>query len=265
MADDLGVEKAGRTQRALERTHRQPGADDRGHAEVPEPIAERAELIVAHRPKPGVVDLENLRAKLGRDGDEAFEARALGVGARAARALQAQMIGQAIGVEAEGEGLPARVRLKRFHIFIHRSPASTMIDCLVTMRLSSAARNNAIRAMSSPSSVCLDGLTLDDRVDGFRRLVPQPPLPIGHHRAGLDRVHANVIRAERARQRMGQADDPGLGRGISRHLGRAAPGDRREIDDRADAQARASADGRLGRQKNDAADSRSARGPNSRR
>ena len=120
-----------------------------------EPIAERAELIVAHRPKPWVVDLENLRAKLGRDGDEAFEACALGVRARAARALQAQMIGQAVGVEAEGEGLSASLRLKRLHIFVHRSPASTMIDCLVTMRLSSAPRNNAIRAMSSPSSVAL--------------------------------------------------------------------------------------------------------------
>ena len=136
-------------------THHQPGADDRSHAEAREPIAERAELVVAHRPKPGVVDLENLRAKLGRDGDEAFEARALGVGARPARALQAQMIGQAVRIEAEGERLSARLRLKRLHIFVHRSPASTMIDCLVTMRLSSAARNNAIRAMSSPSSVAL--------------------------------------------------------------------------------------------------------------
>ena len=125
------------------------------HAEAREPIAERAELIVAHRPEPWVVDLENLRAKLGRDGDEAFEARALRVRARAARALQAQMIGQAIGVEAEGEGLSARLRLKRFHSVVHRSPASTMIDCLVTIRLSSAPRNNAIRAMSSPSSVVL--------------------------------------------------------------------------------------------------------------
>ena len=53
MANDLGVEKAGRTQRALERTHHQPGADDRSHAEGREPIAERAELIVAHRPSHG--------------------------------------------------------------------------------------------------------------------------------------------------------------------------------------------------------------------
>ena len=120
-----------------------------------EPIAERAELIVAHRPEPRVVDLENLRAKLGRDGDEAFEARALGVRAWAARALQAQMISQPVRIEPEGEDLSPRLRLKRFHIFVHRSPASTMIDCLVTMRLSSAPRNNAIRAMSSPSSVVL--------------------------------------------------------------------------------------------------------------
>ena len=34
MADDLGVENAGRAQRALERTHHQPGADDRRHAEA---------------------------------------------------------------------------------------------------------------------------------------------------------------------------------------------------------------------------------------
>jgi hypothetical protein len=100
-----------------------------------------------------------------------------------------------------------------------------MIDCLVTMRLSSEPRNNAQRLF--------DGLALDDRLDGFGRLVPQALLPIGHHRARLDRVHANVIRTERAGERMGQADDPGLGRGISRHLCRAATGDRREIDDRA--------------------------------
>ncbi len=122
MANDLGVENASRAQRALERTHHQPGADNRSHAEARETIAERAELIVAHRPKPRVVDLENLRAKLGRDGDEAFEARALGVRARAARALQAQMIGQAVGIEAEGERLPARLRLKRLHDFRSSKP-----------------------------------------------------------------------------------------------------------------------------------------------
>ncbi len=88
MTDDLGVENASRAQRALEWTHHQPRADDRGHAEIPEPIAQRTDLVVAHRPQPGVVDLENLRAKLGRDGDEPFEACALGVCARAARALQ---------------------------------------------------------------------------------------------------------------------------------------------------------------------------------
>ena len=92
-----------------------PGADDRRHAEAREPVAQRSELVVAHRPKPWVVDLENLRAELGRDGDEAFEARApCGLARGVPRALQAQMIGQAVGVEAEGEGLSARLRLKRF-------------------------------------------------------------------------------------------------------------------------------------------------------
>ena len=155
MSDDLGVKNAGRAQRALERTHHQPGADDRNHAEAPKPVAQRAEVVVAHRPEPRVIDLENLRAKFGRNGDEAFEACALRVCARPARALQAQMIRQPVGVEAEGEGLCARLRLKRFHSLVHRSPASTMIDCLVTIRLSSEPRNNAIRAMSSPSNVCL--------------------------------------------------------------------------------------------------------------
>jgi hypothetical protein len=124
VADDLRVEKASGTQRALERTHHQAGADDWGHAEVPEAITERTDLVVAHRSKPGLVDLENLCAKLGRDGDEAFEPYALGVRARAARALQAQMISQPVWIEIEGEGLPARVQLKRLHIFVHRSPAS---------------------------------------------------------------------------------------------------------------------------------------------
>src|ERR1700733_212540 len=155
VANDLGVEKASRAQRALERTHHQPGADDGRHAEAGETVAERTEFVVAERPEPGVVDLENLRAELGRDGDEAFETRALGVRARTAGPLQAQMIGQPIGVEAEGKCLSARRRVRRLHRVVHRSPASTMIDCLVTMRLSSAPRNNAIRAMSSPSSVAL--------------------------------------------------------------------------------------------------------------
>ena len=89
MANDLGVENAGRTQCALKRTHHQPRADDGNHAEAVEPVAKRAELVVAERPKPWVVDLENLRAKLGRDGDEPFETRTLRVRARTARALQA--------------------------------------------------------------------------------------------------------------------------------------------------------------------------------
>ena len=201
-----------------------------------EPIAERAKLVVAHRPKPGVVDLENLRAKFGRDGDEAFEACALGVGARTAGALQAQMIGQAIGVEAEGEGLPARAPAEALS-HSHSSKPRVDNDRL----LGDHAAVVGGEKQRHPRDVLaeqrlLDGLTLDDRVNGFLRLVPQASLPIGHHGAGLDRVHANVIRAERARERMGQADDPGLGRGISRHLRRAAPGDRREIDDRAEAQ-----------------------------
>ena len=50
MADDLGVENAGRAQRALERAHHQPRADDRSHAQGREPVAQRAELIVAQRP-----------------------------------------------------------------------------------------------------------------------------------------------------------------------------------------------------------------------
>ena len=69
--------------------------------------------------------------------------------------LQPEMIGQAIGVEAEGKCGSARLRLKRLYVFVHLSPASTVIDCFVTMRLSSAPRNNAMRAMSSPSSVSL--------------------------------------------------------------------------------------------------------------
>ena len=77
-----------------------------------EPIAERAELVVAQRPEPRVVDFEHLRAKLGRDGDEAFEARAFGIGARSAGALQPEMIGQAVRVEAEGECGSARLRLE---------------------------------------------------------------------------------------------------------------------------------------------------------
>ena len=107
----------------------------------------------------------------------------IGIGARSAGPLQPEMIGQAIRVEAERKCGSARLRLKRLDVFVHLSPASTVIDCLVTMRLSSAPRNNAMRAMSSPMQRLPDGLALNDRVDRFRRLVPQAPLPLGHHRA----------------------------------------------------------------------------------
>ena len=95
-----------------------------------------------------------------------------------------------------------------------------MSDCLVIMRLSSAARNSAARAISSPSSVALDRLALDHRLDRLRRLVPELALPVGHHGAGLDGVDADVVLPESARERAREPDHAGLGRGIGRHFRR---------------------------------------------
>ena len=97
--DDLGLEQARRTQCLVERfAHQQAAADDRCDAKVGEPFAERD-----HRRRSGEPwhpDLQHLRAEFGRERDEALEARALGIGARAA-ALQAEMIGQTVGVQAD--------------------------------------------------------------------------------------------------------------------------------------------------------------------
>ena len=97
-----------RTQRAFERAHHQARADDRRHAERRSRSRSAAKVVVAERPKPGIEDLKCLRAEFARDRDETFEARAARIGARPARALQAEMVGQAVGVEADRERSPRR-------------------------------------------------------------------------------------------------------------------------------------------------------------
>src|SRR5271165_700375 len=151
---DLGVEKAGRSERALEWAHHQARTDDRRHAELAQPIPKRPEVVIAERPQPRVENLERLGAEFNRDGDEAFETGAFQICAGASRALKSEMIGEAVGVEAERERV-SRARLARLRFLPHRSPASTVIDCLVIMRLSSAPRKSAILATSSPRSVVL--------------------------------------------------------------------------------------------------------------
>ena len=83
------------------------------HPEPGEPIAQRREFVVAERAQPGIEDFDRAGAEFDGDGDEAFEAGAVRIGARAAGALQAEMISQAIRVEARDEGAPARRRIRR--------------------------------------------------------------------------------------------------------------------------------------------------------
>src|SRR5271166_841046 len=153
-ADNLRVEEARGAQRAFKRTHHEAPAHDRRHAQTGEPVAQRPQFVVAERPEPGIEDFERLGPELGRDGDEAFEALPLRIGAWAACALQSEMVGEPVRIEPERERLRAS-ELVRLRLNVHRSPASTVSDCLVIMRLSSAARNSAARATSSPSKVAL--------------------------------------------------------------------------------------------------------------
>ena len=72
-----------------------------------------ASSIVAQRAQPRIENFDRAGAEFDGDGDEAFEAGAVRIGARAAGALQAEMISQAIRVEAGDEGAPAGRRIRR--------------------------------------------------------------------------------------------------------------------------------------------------------
>ena len=83
--------------------------------------------------------------------------------------------------------------------------------CLVIMRLSSAARNSAVRATSSASSQWLEQLAADEIVRPAPSSYQSRSWRLGDHRAGRDRVDADVVGAEVAGERVGEADDAGLG------------------------------------------------------
>jgi hypothetical protein len=145
--DRVRAERARGAHRAVERAHHQAGTDDGSHVQLAQPFSQRRQFAVAHGAQPGIENLDRARAEFLGDGDEAFQPGAFRIGARAAGALQAEVVGQAVRVEAQFESSAS--------FGVHLSPASTVMDCLVIMRLSSEARNKAVRAISSPSSVRL--------------------------------------------------------------------------------------------------------------
>jgi len=64
-------------------------------------------------------------------------------------------------------------------------------------------------------------------------LEPEPALAFGDHHTGRDGVDANAVGPDQPGQRVGEADNRRLRRGIGRQRRRAAhPGDRRHVDDR---------------------------------
>ncbi len=102
--DHFGIEQLGRPQGAFNRPHHsQAGADDGCHAEACEPVLEGLQLIVRHRRQPGIEDFQHLGFQLGGDGDEAVEPRAAWIGARRIAALQAEVVSEAVGIEAGTE------------------------------------------------------------------------------------------------------------------------------------------------------------------
>ena len=97
-ADDRRAEAVRRAQAAVDVPHLQAGADDRAHAEALQPVAKRRKLVVGHLREPRLEDLQRLGAKLGGDLDEALEAAAVRIGARRAVPLQAEGVGQPVGI-----------------------------------------------------------------------------------------------------------------------------------------------------------------------
>src|SRR5258706_295275 len=102
-ADDFRIERNRRTDRTFVGLPRQTVADDGLQAEAGQTFAQRAQLGVGHRREPRIVNLDRLRTDLLRDTDQTFESASVRVGARAVGALQAEVVGQAVGIQAGSE------------------------------------------------------------------------------------------------------------------------------------------------------------------
>src|SRR5258708_22460726 len=115
----------------------------------------------------------------------------------------------------------------------HARPPFTLKVCLVIMWLSSAARNSARRAMSAGMMVSGRNWLFTTAATFSSVGYHSPLLLLRQHQPGGDGIDADAVLADLARQRMGEADHGGLGRGVAHQLGHAdLPGDRRHIDDR---------------------------------
>ena len=91
---------------------RKPETADR--LEAVEPIAQPSQARVVERRQPAMIQLDRSQPQLADDGDEAVNTERTKIGARSPQTLQAQRIGQAVGVQGEahfgarGSGLGAR-------------------------------------------------------------------------------------------------------------------------------------------------------------
>src|SRR6185437_9656094 len=78
---------------------------------------------------------------------------------------------------------------------------------------------------------------------------PEAQLALGHDATGAQRIHADAVHAEVARQTAGEPVDGGLGGGIDGQVRSAdTPADRAEVDDRAAAELAHLRGDRLGRE-----------------
>ena len=73
-----------------------------------------------------------------------------------------------------------------------------MMHCLVIIRLSSAARNSAVRRNLVREQPALQALTRHDRLDGSLVPVPEPQLALGENGAGRYGVDPDALGTELA-------------------------------------------------------------------
>ena len=113
------------------------------------------------------------------------------------------------------------------------SPQSTGSTTPVIADAASEARNATARMTSIGSTMRPSGYQRSScvRTSGLRRraLVPERRA----HRAGADDIRADVVAAEFQRERLGQADQPGLARAVGGVAERGQPIHRTDVDDRA--------------------------------
>ena len=79
----------------------QAGTDDRRHAQPAKTLAQGGEPAVVEWCEPGFSDLQGLRAEFLAKRDEPLQSAAVRIGARRPATLQAESIGQSVGVQSD--------------------------------------------------------------------------------------------------------------------------------------------------------------------